>query len=287
MHWVYILRCEDDYFYVGATSRLYRRFWEHLKGNGGINTYVHSPQQIVAIYKVNVICKFVDYNNYINKILDHNYEIDGSSYANLELNNWDDKEEGGEDDKLYAENNIAECLMTHKKNKWNKIRGGKYIRFDIEYKYPDNNDIKDLPLCKCGLPCDIRKNEYKNYLYFRCSKKNMWDKLKKIFDIDDEPCNFFMEYTKDKQVKIQENNKFKERSNKLKELFKKSFWLKNVEINDRNYPKQCIGGCNRTSESIKLTYFNEKRNLCFDCFIEKNEELKNKYKNLGKCLIKI
>ena len=63
---------------------------------------------------------------------------------------------------------------------------------------------------------------------------------------------------------------------KLKELFKKSFWLKNVEINDENYPNQCIGGCNRTSKSIKLTYANQKRNLCFDCFIEKNEELKNK-----------
>jgi hypothetical protein len=57
----------------------------------------------------------------------------------------------------------------------------------------------------------------------------------------------------------------------------------------QNYPKQCVGGCNRTSESIKLTYANQKRNLCFDCFIEKNEELKNNHNNkdIGKCLIKI
>ena len=54
-------------------------------------------------------------------------------------------------DKLEAENNIAECLMIHNKDEWNKIRGGKYTRFDIEYKYPDNDYIKDLPLCKCGL----------------------------------------------------------------------------------------------------------------------------------------
>ena len=86
-----------------------------------------------------------------------------------------------------------------------------------------------------------------------------------------------MEYTKDKQLKIQENNKSEERCKKLKELFKKSFWLKNIEINDINYPKQCVGGCNRTSYSIKLTYANKKRNLCFDCFFEKNEELTNKY----------
>jgi hypothetical protein len=178
--------------------------------------------------------------------------------------------------------------MTHKKDGWKKIRGGKYTRFDIEYKFPNNNYIKDLPLCKCGLPCDIRKNEDKNYLYFRCAKKNMWDKLRDEFSTED-PCNFFMEYTKDKPLKIQENNNFGERKKKFKELYKKSFWLKNVEINDKNYPNLCIGGCNRTSESIKLTYLNEKRNLCFDCFIQKNEELKNKYKNrnIGKCLIKI
>ena len=63
------------------------------------------------------------------------------------------------------------------------FRGG----LSIEYKYPDNNYIKDLPLCKCSLPCDISKNEVENYLFFRCAKKNMWNKFKKDFDIDDEP----------------------------------------------------------------------------------------------------
>ena len=36
----------------------------------------------------------------------------------------------------------------------------------------------------------------KNYLFFRCAKKNMWDDLKEQFDIDEEPCNFYMEYLK-------------------------------------------------------------------------------------------
>jgi hypothetical protein len=67
-----------------------------------------------------------------------------------------------------------------------------------------------------------------------------------------------MEYTKDKPLKIEEQN----RSKKLKELFKKSYWLKNVEVNDETYPHKCIGSCGRTSQSIKLTYFDEKRNLC-------------------------
>lgn len=272
MHWVYILRCEDDYFYVGETSRLYRRFWEHQEGVGGLNTSIYSPEEIVAIYKVDTIGKFIDYNE----------GVWNNNYQGFILRDFNEGNEEYYHDNLFAENNIAECLMTHKKDGWEKIRGGKYTRLDVEYKYPNNNYIKDLPLCKCGFPCDIRKNEDKKYLYFRCAKKNMWDKLREEFGTDG-PCNFFMEYTKDKQFKIQDE----ERRKKLKELFKKSFWLKNVEINDRNYPNQCIGGCNRTSKSIKLTYSNEKRNLCFDCFIEKNEELKNKYKNLGKCLIKI
>tara|TARA_Y100000389_G_scaffold133476_1_gene130981 strand:+ start:158 stop:460 length:303 start_codon:yes stop_codon:yes gene_type:complete len=83
----------------------------------------------------------------------------------------------------------------------------------------------------------------------------------------------------------QETNQLENRSSELSKLFKKSFWLKNVEINDENYPRQCLGGCNRTSKSIKITYENVKRNLCYDCFIEKNQELENKYKCRGKCQI--
>lgn len=289
MKWVYILKCEGGYYYVGETKRLYRRFWEHQGGIGGLNTTTYVPEEIVAIYKVDTICKFLEYNEYVNKIIDGIWH---EKYKGFKLRDFNDELEECQNDNLYAENNIAECLMIHNTDNWNKIRGGKYIRLDIEYKYPENDYIKYLPLCNCGLPCDIKKNEDKNYLYFRCAKKNMWDKLREEFDIDDEPCNFFMEYIKDKQLKIEENNNFKERSQALKELFKKSFWLKNVEVNDENYPHQCIGGCNRTSESIKLTYINKKRNLCFDCFFEKNEELKNKYNivnnnvNEGKCLLK-
>ena len=43
MRWVYILQCEDRYFYVGETSRLYRRFWEHQDGLGGLNTSIYNP----------------------------------------------------------------------------------------------------------------------------------------------------------------------------------------------------------------------------------------------------
>ena len=73
--------------------------------------------------------------------------------------------------------------MINNKDNWRKIRGGKYTRFNVEYSHPNNKYIENLPICKCGLPCDIRKNEENNYLYFRCAKKNMWPEMKEEFDI--------------------------------------------------------------------------------------------------------
>ena len=285
MKWVYILKCKDNIYYVGQTKRLYRRFWEHQNGEGGLNTSIFQSEEIVAIYKVDTICKFIDYNNYINKIIDG---ILGEDYMGLKLKDFNNECEVYNDDCLDAETNIVECLMIHNKDKWNNFRGGKYTRFDIDYKYPNNNYIKGLPLCKCGLPCDIRKNDDKEYLFFRCAKKNMWDKLKNEFDVDDSPCNFFMEYTKDKQLKLEEKNKFEERKNILKKLFKKSYWLKNIN----NYEEdenggQCVGGCGSSRKTKMISNYGEKICLCYDCFIDKNNELSKKYINNGKCLIKL
>ena len=295
MRWVYILRCEDDYYYVGETKRLYRRFWEHQGGIGGSNTSNYIPEEIVAIYKVNVISNFIEYNNYVNDFLNKKTDSYKKTIALKRLKYWDtncdETKWYGEGDNLIAENNIAECLMIHKKNEWEKIRGGKYTRFDINYKYPNNECIKDLPLCECGLPCDIRKNEEKNYLFFRCAKKNIWDSLKEDFEIDDKPCRFYMEYTKDSQFRLELKQKDEDRSKKIKELFKKSFWLKNVEKNNGiDYDDNGCLECGESRLTNLLTRYDEKIRLCFDCFIENNEELEKKYNQInpvGKCLIKL
>ena len=191
MHWVYILKCSNDHYYVGETTRLYRRFWEHHDGNGGINTFRYKPEEIVAIYKVPMLCNFFEYNDLVNSnifniyfnrcktILDYFNETNEEDYDNL-----------------FAENSIAECLMINNKDSWKNIRGGKYTNFNIDYKFPTSEHIKHLPLCNCGLPSDIRKNEESNYLYFRCAKKNIWSDMKNIFDIQEEPCSFFYEVYK-------------------------------------------------------------------------------------------
>ena len=51
----------------------------------------------------------------------------------------------------------------------------------------------------------------------------------------------------------------------------------------------CIGGCNKGYTYNKISYGDKERNLCYDCFIDKNEELSKKYNIIseGKCLIKI
>ena len=279
MHWVYILKCQNEHYYVGETTRLYRRFWEHNSGKGGVNTYTYTPETIVAIYKINMLGMFFEYD----------YLIDGEIYNPYKLKRFDneigDDEYNGRD----IENNITECLMIHNKETWNKIRGGKYTHFNVTYKFPINDNIQNLPICKCGLPCDVKKNKENNYLFFRCAKKNMWEEFKEQFDIDEEPCNFYMEYSRDKQIRLEETKKFEDRKEILKELFKKSSWLKNIPLCDNIEPEVCIGSCNKGYIYSKISYSYKELNLCYDCFIDKNEELSKKYNIVseGKCLLKL
>jgi hypothetical protein len=272
MRWVYVLKCSDDYYYVGETMRLYRRFWEHQDGIGGINTSIYIPEGVVAIYKVSILCKFFQYNHIVmNKIC--NIYFNRSDTLLKNFNTCED-----DCDNLFAENNITECLMLNNKNNWQKIRGGKYTRFDIEYTLPINDCIKNLPLCYCNLPCDIKKNDEHHYLYFRCAKKNMWSGMKEEFGIQDEPCKYFMKYTND----IEYKKYYDQHKKTINDLVAKSYWLKNISGMYEN----CIGGCGKQyDENNTIRYSRKAINLCFDCFINKNNELSKQYKLKSKCLL--
>ena len=268
MRWVYILHCEEDYFYVGETSRLYRRFWEHKKGIGGLNTSVYSPINIVAIYPVNRLGKFFDYSQKVNN---HDYQRDGI----MENFNIDDENEC-KYDSLWVENNLTEKMMIDHEVNWKKMRGGKYVRFDVQYIFPENQLVKELPNCHCGYPCDVKHNEENDYLFFRCAKKNMWDKMREEFDIYDEPCKFFMKYTKDTQYKM--------RKQQLEILTNKCYWWLKELAGD--YYEHCIGGCGKEFDGSNTIRCSGKAlNLCFDCFIDKNDELSKKY--TGKCQLEL
>ena len=281
MHWIYILECDDNYYYVGETTRLYRRFWEHIDSKGGINTSIHRPKNIVAIYKLSILGKFFEYNN---RVINNIYNIYFDKNNILEdFNSIEDDDEIY--DNLFIENYITECLMLNNKNDWKKFRGGKYTRYNVDYTFPKNN-YKDLPLCYCGFPCDIKKNENHNYLYFRCAKKNMWTNIKKEFNIQEEPCNYFMKYTKDIEYKIY----FNKQKKIIKDLVNKSYWLKYLVGGQYEF---CVGGCGKEYNSDNtIRYSRRAINLCFDCFINKNDELSKKYdkyfdneEKYNKCLI--
>ena len=192
MHWIYILKCEDDYLYVGETTRLYRRFWEHLNGKGGLNTSINKPENIIALYKSSRIGNFIRYNDLVT-----DNELKSSAGYLHKFN----EDRDMESEKLEIENHITECLMIHNPENFSKIRGGKYTRFDCEYNSPKYETT--IPLCNCNLPCDINKND-KGYLYFRCAKKNMWDTFREEFDIEDEPCKYYEEYLNDITIRKKE-----------------------------------------------------------------------------------
>jgi hypothetical protein len=281
MRWVYILQCENGYFYVGETTRLYRRVWEHQDGVGGLNTSLYPPINIVAIYPVNRLGKFFDYTNKVNN---NDYDLNYNIYFNRGgiIENFNN-EEGNEYDSLWIENNITEKMMIDNQVNWTKIRGGKYVKFNIEYNFPQNNLVKELPNCYCGFPCDVKQNEENNKLYFRCARKNIWDKMREEFGIHDDPCNFFMEYTKDSKYIIE----YEKRKQKIKFLTSNSPWLELAG----GLTEYCIGGCKKEyDENNTIRYKRTALNLCFDCFIDKNEELARKYNQTfvsGKCLIKL
>lgn len=268
MKWIYILQCDNNIYYIGHTTKLYKSFWKHQKELGGKNTSYYIPENIVAIYPINRLYKFFEYNEKVNNEQTCNIYFNRGMITD-DFN--DDNEDIEYIDDFYVKNNIVEKMMIDDKDNWENIRGGKYVRFDIDYKFPTNQLMKDLPNCKCGLPCDIKYNEKDQYLYFRCAKKNIWDSMREELDIFDDPCNFFKKYTKDVQYKIK-HDKLK---TQIKQLTNKSPWLINLVGGQYQY---CIGECGKEyDEDNTIRYSRRSINLCFDCFIEKNKDLSNKY----------
>lgn len=199
--WIYVLACDNDVTYVGSTTRLFRRFWEHDSGNGGLNTSINEPKQILAIYKANTIDNFIHYNLQVSNILqDKSLQWNWNhGYYNPKfmLHNWDNLEDPLDVSDTRAENFIAERFMIHDPPTWKSIRGGKYVRTDIQYSFPDDKHLPDLPMCFCGLPCDVKKHPDKPHLFFRCSRKNAFDAFRSQFNFFHQPCKFYQEYSKD------------------------------------------------------------------------------------------
>lgn len=267
VHWVYIIECEDEFLYVGETTRLYRRMNEHQSGGGSINTGKHKPVCLVGLYKV------ADNQSF----LQHKYYINNGFYDKETIRNW------GKDDCnfLEVENHFTELLMRLRTKedddfmfndaKWWKVRGGKYTKNMFEgtknpISHIKDENIIDRPCCDCQYPAEVKLSKDGNCIYFVCALKNAWKDFSPGLDYA-EPCDFYQVYKDDSILK----KKHIETMIKLREL-----WCQNL-------PSEfdvCIQ-CKRVDYTMVYTH-GKRRQICEPCFGNHYEELKKKYTT---CLI--
>lgn len=138
VHWVYVLKCEDNRIYVGETTKLFTRWSQHINGTGAKCTQIFGPNSIIGLYNISKNIAFENYKNDNNytKLLS-TFDIDWKEMYRNELTNLD------------IENYITECFMKKMENNWYKVRGGKYTKLitDNENGYFDFSCVMN-PKCK-------------------------------------------------------------------------------------------------------------------------------------------
>jgi len=280
VHWVYVLECEDDYLYVGETTRLFRRFNEHLRSRGGSNTIKHKPYKLIGLYKVNENHSFMRYKNTIN----------AGEYNRFILDDWEN-----DGDNLLIENHITERFLYERREnycyggglEWYKVRGGKYTRETLDetvakYKWASEKEgricmsrnpvesipidtIVDRPLCKCYCPSEVKLSTDKTKIYFVCALKNVWGDFCSDLQVDT-PCDFWQLYTDDKEVKTQYE---------VVKVRSRESWVSNIPLSMyKIHPEPCIS-CSKTNYLAILN--NGARRLCQTCILKKYDLLKEKY----------
>ena len=125
-HWVYLLKCEDKRYYVGETTRLYRRLREHCHDykHSCIQCSNYPPENLFGVYSVENNEKYIIYSDLLN--CDKNININ-----EIDVDNYDKKIEA-----LNLENYITKMKMHQLNNKWYRVRGGNYNK-----PYLDNNHL--------------------------------------------------------------------------------------------------------------------------------------------------
>lgn len=269
VHWVYVIECEDDYIYVGETTRLYRRMNEHQSGGGSVNTGRHKPKYLDALYKVADNYSFFIYRSSI---------INGF-YNKEAIDTW------GEDDgdHLLIENHFTELFMFLRGREddniilndgcWNKVRGGKYTKYANEFeRNPTSNmkeeDIVDRPSCNCGCPAEVKISRDKNCIYFVCALKNAWKDFSPGLDYA-ESCDFYKVYKDDVYIKKQ---------HEINMLRLRESWCENLPT-----AFDCCIKCKDIQYTMVFSR-GKRRQICEKCFGNHYEELKKEY-NDSKCLI--
>ena len=85
MYSIYIIKCQEDKYYIGKTERDPQiRYQKHLSGKGSIWTKKYKPKELVCVYKK---CDSYDEDKY-TKMYMEKYGIDnvrGGSYTTIKL----------------------------------------------------------------------------------------------------------------------------------------------------------------------------------------------------------
>jgi len=90
---------------------------------------------------------------------------------------------------------------------WKNVYGGKYHDGYRPNENPSKDCLFKRPYCNCKRPADIK--EWNGKKYWRCAKKNIWDKLKDYvlndlaFSYQNDACNFYGDYIPDSNFKCE------------------------------------------------------------------------------------
>lgn len=198
MFWVYVLKCENDLYYVGMTQHLYKRLAKHRSGDACANTRENKPVEIVGLYKGEVNVKF-------NTYLAGYYSTTGPDQERLfeVLDNFDYDSGILKADVEGVENYVTEHMQLVMPDQ--NIRGGRYLKGE-KADVPDKTIHSARPTCLCGLPCEVQKrvqNKKVKFIYV-CPLRNVWDDMRKNF----KPipigiaCRYHMEFTDDIEFRI-------------------------------------------------------------------------------------
>lgn len=203
MHWIYVLKCKNDTLYVGETKNLYSRLYQHNNKKGSKHTIESPPDNLIALYKVQSLYRFLQFSREIAKEVP-NVTIIEELLDEFHMTEWNNK-----DWARTMEDFITEYLLSSNVC----VNGGKFVN---ENKYSlkrtfENKDFTYFPRCHCGLPCDVHmkvakvKNSKYYKIFFMCSLKNIWDAMREQFTVFSlqVPCSFYQECTNGLEYRIQ------------------------------------------------------------------------------------
>ena len=167
---IYVLKCENDMYYVGKTHNFPKRYDEHLSGKGSFWTKLYKPVEIIEIVDNNTDNKYIE-DIYVWKYMEK-YGIEnvsGGSYSQPFLSqdsiNCAKKHIQSSCDLCYLCNKsnhfIKECPENRKNQPNQSFKNNKRLR-------ENDDEIENENKKKC---IKIKNDNFKGFKCIRCGRK--------------------------------------------------------------------------------------------------------------------